>query len=571
MTTLPTPGPSAVGSEVTPRIATLPRGRRRRPSGEPPPLPRHIDHSTRWYLLLAGVAAALWTSMLIPAALGVITWADLTVLRAVATVRSAWLTPVMLNGDALCSPWVVRLAAWATIAALVALRKFRHLAVYLIVFLASELLVSIVAAQIGRMRPAGISILGPWDGYAQPSRPVATLALVLVGALYTLVPAGRWRNRGKLAAAVTLGAVCAARLYLAVDHPTDQLTALILGWSLAVVAFRLAVPNDVFPVSYRGRRKAHLDIGGHRGAAIVSALDRQLGLDVAAIEPFGQAASAGSTPLQIDVHVHVRTHEGGDDPTLFGKLYALNHLRSDRWYKLARTVFYGRLEDEKPFSTVRRLVEYEDHLLRLMRDAGLPTPRPHGFVEITPEREYLIVMEFFEGAQELRNVAVDDRVIDDALRVVRRMWDAGLAHRDIKPSNVLMRNGKVLLIDVAFAAVRPTPWRQAVDLANMMLTLALGSTPEHVYERAVQVFAADDVAEAFAACRSITIPSQLRALIGADGRDMIGRFRQLAPKRRPVPIQLWDVRRAGITAGLIASLAVVVAVLYAYVRMAGLL
>jgi hypothetical protein len=43
------------------------------------------------------------------------------------------------------------------------------------------------------------------------------------------------------------------------------------------------------------------------------------------------------------------------------------------------------------------------------------------------------------------------------------------------------------------------------------------------------------------------------------------------PKRRPVPIQLWDLRRAGITAGLIASLAAVVAVLYAFVKMAGLL
>jgi tRNA A-37 threonylcarbamoyl transferase component Bud32/membrane-associated phospholipid phosphatase len=571
MTTLPTPGPSAVGSEVTPLVPALPRGRRRRPSGEPPPLPRHIDHSTRWYLLIAGLAAALWAGMSVPPVLGVITRADLTVLHAVATVRSTWLTQVMLNGNALCSPWVVRLAAWGTIAALVALRRFRHLAVYLAVFLASGLLVSAVAVEIGRMRPAGIPMLGPWDGYAQPSRPVAMLALVLVGALYTLVPAGRWRNRGKLAAAAILAAACAARLYLAVDHPTDQLTALILGWSLAVVAFRLAVPNEVFPVSYRGGRKAHLDIGGRRGAAIVSALDRQLGLDVAAVEPFGQAASAGSTPLQIDVHVHLRARDGGENATLFGKLYALNHLRSDRWYKLARTVIYGRLEDEKPFSTVRRLVEYEDHLLRLMRDAGLPTPNPHGFVEITPEREYLIVMEFFEGARELRNIEADDRVIDDGLRVVRRMWDAGLAHRDIKPSNLLVRDGRVLLIDVAFAAVRPTPWRQAVDLANMMLTLALASTPEHVYERACRVFAADDVAEAFAACRSITIPTQLRSLIRADGRDLIGRFRRLAPKRRPVPIQLWDLRRAEITAGLIASLAAVVAVLYAFVKMAGLL
>src|SRR6185437_13933017 len=189
----------------------------------------------------------------------------------------------------------------------------------------------------------------------------------------------------------------------------------------------------------------------------------------------------------------------------------------------------------------------------------------------TPGREYLIVMEFFEGSQEIRTAQVGDQVIDDALRVVRRMWDAGIAHRDIKPSNILVRDGRVLLIDVAFAAVRPTPWRQAVDLADMMLTLALASTPEHVYERALHVFAADDVAEAFAACRSITIPTQLRSLIRADARDLIGRFRRLAPKRRPVPIQLWDLRRAGITVGLLAMIAATVALGGIYLEVAGLL
>ncbi len=77
----------------------------------------------------------------------------------------------------------------------------------------------------------------------------------------------------------------------------------------------------------------------------------------------------------------------------------------------------------------------------------------------------------------------------------------------------------------------------------MMLTLALASTPEHVYERALMVFAADDVAEAFAACRSITIPSQLRSLMRADGRHLTGRLRQLAPARRPVPVRGDPVRR----------------------------
>ena len=105
----------------------------------------------------------------------------------------------------------------------------------------------------------------------------------------------------------------------------------------------------------------------------------------------------------------------------------------------------------------------------------------------------------------------------------------------------------------------------------MMLTLALASTPEHVYKRALAVFAASDVAEAFAACRSITIPSQLRSLIRADGRDLAGRFRQLAPARRPIPIQLWDLQRVEITAGLLAALAAAVALLGAYLSVAGLL
>ena len=572
MTTLPTSRPGHEGPEVPPVITESLRGRRRRPSGEPPPLPRSIDRGIRWYLLLAGSAVALWAAMLVPAVLGVITRGDLAVLHTMAAMRAAWLTRVMLDVNALASPWPARVIVLGTVATLVSYRHFRHLAAYLVIFLAAALMLTAVTLAIGRMRPAGIVILGPWQGYSQPSRPVATLALALMGVLYTLVPAGRWRNRGKSVAAVLLAALCAARLYLAVDHPTDQVTALILGWPLAVVAFWLIVPNDVFPVSYRGGRKAHLDIGGRRGAAIVTALDHQLGLaitgveqSVAGVEPFGLAASAGSTPLRIQVR------RPGGQTAMFGKLYALSHLRSDRWYKLAREVIYGRLEDEKPFSTVRRLVEYEDHMLRLMRDAGLPTPRPYGFVEITPEREYLIVMEFFESAAEIRQDEVDDPLIDDALRVVRRMWDAGLAHRDIKPSNILVRDGKVVLIDVAFAAVRPTPWRQAVDLANMMLILALASTPEHVYERALNVFAADDVAEAFAACRSITIPSQLRSLIRADGRDLTGRFRQLAPARRRVPVQLWDIHRVEVTAGLIVALTAAVALIGVYLRVAGLL
>jgi tRNA A-37 threonylcarbamoyl transferase component Bud32 len=83
-----------------------------------------------------------------------------------------------------------------------------------------------------------------------------------------------------------------------------------------------------------------------------------------------------------------------------------------------------------------------------------------------------LVTEFFAGTVELGEAEVTDAVIDDGLRIVKMLWEAGLAHRDIKPANLLVRDGTLYLIDVFFTEVRPSPWRQGVDLANMLLVLA---------------------------------------------------------------------------------------------------
>ena len=204
--------------------------------------------------------------------------------------------------------------------------------------------------------------------------------------------------------------------------------------------------------------------------------------------PDGVRRRAGRSERIGGLHSAAATVEGAAPQYLFGKLYSRTHLRSDRWYKLGRELLYGRLEDEKPFNTVRRLVQQEDYALRVFRDAGVPGPKTFGFVELTPEREYLLVTEFLDEAVELGDADVDDELIDEGLHLVRLMWNAGLAHRDIKPANLMVRDGHILLIDVAFAELRPTPWRQAVDLANMMLCLALRSSAQQVYERARRQF-----------------------------------------------------------------------------------
>ena len=252
----------------------------------------------------------------------------------------------------------------------------------------------------------------------------------------------------------------------------------------------------------RRRTSTSPDVGARRSA---SRSGTSSVFTVHDIKPVGLEASGGSTPLKLTV-----TDEDGKERSVFAKLYARSHVRADRWYKLGRSMLYGRLEDETPFTTVRRFVEYEDYTLRVLGEHGFPTPEAFGIVEITPEREYLIAMGFFEDAVEIGEAEVDGRVIDQGLAMIRLMWDVGLSHRDIKPANLMVQHGQLKVIDVFFVQVRPSPWRQAVDLGNMMLVLALRSDAPTVYEAALRYFTPDELAEAFAATRGVASPTQLR-------------------------------------------------------------
>lgn len=542
-------------------------GRRRRPSGEPPPLPRTLERSGWAFLGLGVVVVALWAvAFTIVPFSDAVTRADLWLLEQVERLRFQPATGVMRVVHLLGEEWFYRPVRWALVVALLLLRRFRHLLVFIGTTLGVNMLTISLAFAIARPRPLAISREVGWEGYSHPSAPVAAFALTVIGILYTLLPHGEVRNRGKVVAGVLVFALCAARVYLGVDHPTDVLAAVVIGMSIPVVAFRLLAPTAAFPIRYDRGRTAHLDVGGRRGEALRSALAQQLGIEVEAIEPFNLKGSSGSTPLRLTLAA-----EPGEEPThLFGKLYAWSHLRSDRSYKLIRAICYGRLEDEHAFRSVRALVEYEDYLLRLMRDAGLPTAQPHGIVEITPEREYLLVTGFLDGASEIDRVDVDDSIIDEGLSLVRLMWDSGLAHRDIKPANVLVKDGHLHLIDVAFATVRPSPWRQAVDLANMMLVLALRTDAERVYERARLQFGEDEIAEAFAATHGVTLPTQLRAHLRADGRALVERFRALAPDRSPISIQRWTWRRGLLTIGVAAGVLLALSTVAGNLQLAGL-
>jgi len=385
---------------ASPMSAARRTRRQRRPTGAPPPLPRRIGPSTTAWLAL--------TAILVTGAFGIsertpwlraVDQASTWLLRQLAAVRTPWLTDLAnwINATALTWHPVIVVAV---VLLLVIFRRWRHLLVFTICLFVLEIAGGLIYEGLSRPRPYGVPIIGRWDSYSAPSWVVAAVMFFLMAAVYCLVVPGRARSVAKAVVAGVVAVLCLSRLYLAVDHPDDVLFGIVLGAAIPVAAFRFFTPDEVFGVSYRRGRTAHVDVTGRHGAAIRQAVHDQLGLTTLEITPVGLESSAGSTPLRLTV-------EGNPDEYLFGKLYTLGHVRADRWYKLWRTILYGALEDEHPFHSVRQLAQYEDYVLRLLRDAGVRTAEPYGIVEITPEREYLLVTEFFSGAVELGDADID--------------------------------------------------------------------------------------------------------------------------------------------------------------------
>jgi len=468
-----------------------------------------------------------------------------TILRWFADHEDTTTVNIAKGLNALTAVAVVMTARVAIVGILALYKRWRHVVVALTTFVVSDFLVSVLLSV--KRPPPSVPPLVSVSGYHFPSRAVASLAITLFAAAAALVRRGRQRFFARCAISLLVAFVIVAQLALAADYPMDAIYAGLLAFALAVVAFRLGAPDDSFPVtSPRGGTAAHLDLSGPRGDAVKRAVRDQLGITVLEVEPFGLAGSGGSSPLRMTLD---------DGSRLFGKIYATSHARADRWYRIGRTILYGTLEDETPFGTPRRLAEYEDYALRFLADSGVRVAKTYGPVELTPNREYMLVTEFFTNATNLGDAEVNDQVIDEGLELVRTFWDIGVSHRDIKPANLLVREGHLQLVDVSGVEVRPSPWRQAVDLANIMLTMALRSDPDRVYGRAVLIFTPEEIGEGFACAEGIAIPTELQSRLDQDPRPLMERFKELAPAHPPVSMQTWSVRRIAYAGGALAGAA----------------
>ena len=264
-------------------------GRRRRPSGEPPPLPRDIGRSGRFLLFMVVYFAAVLIGTLAFSPLQrLFERFDAGRTDLFVDIRTGWLTDVALAVNILASPWTIRILRWSTILSLIAFKRWRHLVVFVGAILTTEVIAYQTSLFMARPRPLGVESLAPWNGYSMPSQPLAGLAVTLMGITYSILAHGQARNLAKWFIGGTLLAVVLARIYLGVDQMTSAGFGAVFGVAVGLCAFRWFTPNDVFPVTYKRGKAAHLDVGGRRGQAIVTRRERP----ARPARPRGQARGA---------------------------------------------------------------------------------------------------------------------------------------------------------------------------------------------------------------------------------------------------------------------------------------
>ena len=160
------------GADVTSSVA--PSARRthlhRRPSGAPPPLPRSLGRTGRGWIVAAVVVVA-WMLVTLRSE-----WArrtteqlDAAVLRAIAEVRTEWLSETARAIDRAATGWVMSVVAMALLVATIAFRRWRHLFTYLGATIVLQVSGVLLIAAFQRPRPYDVTTIGRWQGFALPS------------------------------------------------------------------------------------------------------------------------------------------------------------------------------------------------------------------------------------------------------------------------------------------------------------------------------------------------------------------------------------------------------------------
>ena len=119
---------------------------------------------------------------------------DDTVVRWISGIDLPGIHGIARGISYAASWWVIQIASWLIVVALIIFRRWRLLVIELVASIVAQNVNAILYDMTTQPRPFGVPLRGSWGGWSMPSIHMLALSGLSVIALYTLVPVGRLRN-----------------------------------------------------------------------------------------------------------------------------------------------------------------------------------------------------------------------------------------------------------------------------------------------------------------------------------------------------------------------------------------
>ena len=265
------------------------------------------------------------------------------------------------------------------------------------------------------------------------------------------------------------------------------------------------------------------------GFAVGAGLLVMFGVPDRRIGPAGVAAAlrAGGVPVS-QVTGPLATAKGSrpfqavadDGRGLFVKVFGSDHRDADLLYRAWRGIRLRGVGDTRPAASLFKAVEHEALLGVMAERAGVAVPHV-GQVIRAEDGSVLLTMELVAG-QSLDHVPAD-RITDQLARSVwhevGRLHQGGIAHRSLHGTNIMIsQDGSPRLVDFSFAELAASSRQRAIDVAELLTSLAGRIGPDRAVAAAAAVIGGGGVAAAVPLLQPLALSAGTRREIkGQDG------------------------------------------------------
>jgi glycosyltransferase 2 family protein len=333
----------------------------------------------------------------------------------------------------------------------------------------------------------------------------------LAGAVAVAVTIGPWlAHSWRRAAWIVLGSAALVRVITGTILPMEVVLAFATG---AVVAGILLVAFGA-----PDRR-----IGP---AGIASALAAS-GLPVASVVP-AIVPGRGARPFLATTV---------DGQQLFVKVLGQDERDADLLYRAYRFVRLRRLGDARPAASLRQAVEHQALVGLMAEQAGAHVPHVDRVAEAA-DGSALLAMDLVRGRslEQVPGDEVTDEMLERLWTDVARLHRAGIAHRSLRTANVMMGDdGAPWIVDFSFSELAATERQVAIDVAELLASLAALVGPERAVGRAEAAIGSDGIAPALRLLQPLALSVATRRAVKGH-EDLLGRTRAVAAETTGQPL-----------------------------------